>query len=642
MSNIYDFKLGVICPFFQEEFMKKKLISLLLVLLCVVPLLAGCGDSGEETVGTNTKPLTLTLYGITGDDTTENAVKEVQDAINEYTEGKYNTHIILHLYKESEYAAAVDFKLSETKRIKAEEEAAKKAAKKNKKKDAQTTEETEVPEEDLYVEFGVTKNVYPAEKDNQVDIFMVQGATDLRRYLDEGYLSPLSDSLSNASKKLNKYILPAVMSCATLGGEGNTNGLVTKGDVYGIPNNAVYGEYTYLLINKELAGKYGYSASDVSDLIKLSNYLDDVSKNDKEYITLYNEPVDSMLYLGSNDMLIGGMYSNSTTGFSRVAPRDIMSSGSDYTVYVQNVYNFKHSGYITDGDYYSMPKNSDGTDAKVAAAFLKGNAALPAQYEDDYLVITYLKPFANATERPGTMFCVSSYTSNLDRCMQIITDLETVGEFRDTFQYGVEGTHYNVNDDTGYFDLINNPEDKYSMEPKNTGNMFIMTPNSSMSESMLKLAENEWALAKTQNADTITSPYAMFNFNVVTKDNYKTTSILYKNAYKEALEAAKKKQGKNFDESKFTFDFKYPEEYTDVLMEKLTEISKECAEKLRQFEEYKDEDGHTVTITDYIKIVRKDLDSSEYYKKWISQDNPDSPYSQYIAWYEENGPKLAE
>lgn len=620
--------------------MKKKLLCFLLAVVCVLPMaLTGCGG-GDDTTETGTKPMTLNIYGITGESTTEEAILKVQEKMNEYTEGKFNTHIVLHLYPEAEYYSVLDAKFADIKRIKAEEEAEARrkkteqsALKKNKQtKKADTTAETEA---DTYEDHGVTKTVYPNEKETQLDIFMVQGAAYLNKYKDAGYLSSLSDALANSSKILYRYISSGLFTTTTLDGTGTAAGTVERGTVYGIPNNYVSGEYTYLLINKELAAKYYYSAKDVETLPSLANFLDDVSKNDKEYITLYNEPTLAAAYLTDTPSLIGGIVSNSTNGFSRIIPKDMLSIPG-YQNYWQNLYNFRKAGYITEGDYYAMPTDEEGNPKKVAAAFIKGNAALPEEYEDEYYVINYANPMMSASERPGTMFCVSAYTSNVDRCMEIITALQTVSSFRDTFQYGVENVNYSYDEYTGMISYLN---DTYSMDPADTGNLFILTPNTGMSASMLKLAENDWALGKQQLRDTITSPYAMFDFRIITADNYKTTSPAYLAAYAEALAAAKEEQGKSFDESKFVYDEPYTGTYTDVILSELMKLSEEYIQKIESFEEYADENGETVTIKDYIKQLRKEFEANEYYQLFVDAKNADSPYSQYSKWYEKAGPQ---
>lgn len=619
--------------------MKKRLLCFLIAVLCVLPLaLTGCGE-GEPVTETGTKPLTLTLYGITGKTTTEEAIKAVEEELNVYTEGKFNTHIVLKLYPEDEYYKIIDEKLADIERIKKEEEA---AAKKKKEEDRLHAQmgQTRAPESssaeteaETYEENGATKVVYPAVKDTQLDIFMVQGAANLNKYHSAGYLSPLSESLANTAKLIGKYISAERMATGMLEGRGNASGLVDRGTSYGIPNNTVVGEYTYLLVNKELATKYYYSANDVKTLVSLSNFLDDAATNHPDYITLYNEPTITLEYLTEEPSLIGGVLTNSSFGFSRLVPRDMLNVSS-YTNYLSNVYEFRKNGYITDGDYYKLPE-----DKKVAAAFIKGNAALPAEYEDEYIVINYANPVARASECPGTMFCVSSYTLNVDRSMEIIQALQTVASFRNTFQYGVNGVHYTEDEYTGMVNILN---DDYAMNPDHTGNLFLLKPNNRMSEEELVLAANNWELAKQQYRDTIISPFAMFNFQIVTAENYKTTSAIYAAQYKEALEAAKaeaKANGEKFDASKFEFDAPYEKEYTNVILDEVIKLSKEYMQKIEDFEEYTDEDGNLVTMKDYLKILRKEFDANSYYKMLIDSTNPDSPFSQYNTWYTDNGPQ---
>ena len=96
--------------------MKKRLFCLLLCLLMVLPavLMTGCADDEITAAieGTRIKALTLTLYSITNENTTEEAIAAVQDAINEITEREFNTHIILRLFPEKEYSKLIMEKIS--------------------------------------------------------------------------------------------------------------------------------------------------------------------------------------------------------------------------------------------------------------------------------------------------------------------------------------------------------------------------------------------------------------------------------------------------------------------------------------------------------------------------------------------------
>ena len=612
--------------------MKKRFLCFLIAILCILPLtLTGCAED-EEVAETGTKPITLTLYGITGETTTEEAIKAVEKELNIYTEGQFNTHIVLKLYPEDEYYKVLDQKLAEIGRIKKEEAAAKKK-KEEEDRVLQQMGQTRAPEStvaqtevETFEENGATMTVYPKEKETQLDIFMVQGASNLNKYYESNHLMSLSNSLSQASRLLNTYISAKFMATTTLGGSRLATGLVDRGNVFGIPNNTVSGEYVYLLVNKKLASQYFYSANDVSTLDTLANFLDDAAKH-SDYITLYNEPTIAVEYLNNDpSLMFGGVVHNTDTAFTKIQLGNLLGS-EEYVSYLTTLHSFRKQNYITDGDYSRLPE-----DQKVAAAFLKGNAALPAQYEDDYYVIKYQNPIAGADTCPGTMFCVSSYTLNLDRSMEIIKALQTVPSFRNTFQYGVNNVHYTEDEYTGLIHILN---DDYSMDPADTGNLFLLKPNDRMTEAELALAENNWALGKQQYRDTIISPLALFDFRVVTAENYTTTSRVYKDMYQKALkeaEAEAKKNNQKFDASTFEFQAEYPHKFTDEILKEYAAVGAECMQKIENFEEYVDDNGNRVDIQKFIQQLKLTTYTNPAYVLMIAT-NDDSPLGQYNYWY---------
>ena len=56
------------------------------------------------------------------------------------------------------------------------------------------------------------------------------------------------------------------------------------------------------------------------------------------------------------------------------------------------------------------------------------------------------------------------------------------------------------------------------------------------------------------------------------------------------------------------------------------------------FEEYTDEKGKLVTLNDYMKALRIELEKDSRYLAYSSAKNVDSPYAQYSLWYTECGP----
>ena len=102
--------------------MKRKLVCLLLAFATVFSCFAFAGctkESGDTTVeGTTTdsaslSTVTLTLWVPTDEDTTEEALLAVEEAINKITKAKFETAIELHAIPSDEYDAAVDARIKE-------------------------------------------------------------------------------------------------------------------------------------------------------------------------------------------------------------------------------------------------------------------------------------------------------------------------------------------------------------------------------------------------------------------------------------------------------------------------------------------------------------------------------------------------
>ena len=86
--------------------MRNRIISMLLVLvMCASVLLTSCSDvdTGYEEDTSTIPAITLTLYGIKGEGTTDEAVARVQQELNRITEDKYKTTVELHLLSADEY-----------------------------------------------------------------------------------------------------------------------------------------------------------------------------------------------------------------------------------------------------------------------------------------------------------------------------------------------------------------------------------------------------------------------------------------------------------------------------------------------------------------------------------------------------------
>lgn len=471
--------------------MKKRFLALVLTLCCVLlPALTSCADDEDYVAKAKVEPVTLTLYGIKGEGTTDEAVKAVQDALNVYSEGTLIARVLLRLYTEDEYYEKLD------------EAFAKAEANKNANSGTAVAsiEESKKNDDDQ-------KNIYevkfPEENGTQVDIFMVQGLEKYREYRSRGLSAEivLKDTKSDL---ITEYVSERFIALTGIG-EPTTGGNVAVNanrHYYGIPSNYIYSDYTYLLVNKEIANRYSYSASDVATLSGLNNFLNDANRDYSDYVTLYNAPVFDTFTVGNT--LIGGVVNDEVNAYTSVTPSSLFAD-SEYVNYTKYLNLFANNGYIEEGDYYKLPD-----DKKVAAAFIKGNSTLPKEYSDDYIVVPYAKPYI---EDVGTVFCVSRYSSRNARCVEVISALMTSPEYRNIFQYGVENEHYRVDSYTKEYEIISKD---YNMDYDVTGNLFILKTHEGMSSELRSLFGDgkdplkAWDAAKVQLRDTLVSPYIKF------------------------------------------------------------------------------------------------------------------------------------
>ena len=281
--------------------MNKKLICLMLSILMLLScLLTGCtptktdAEEGEESTVDNSAK-TIVMWIIAGEGSDEVAQKAVSEAFTKITKAKFKTNVVLKFCTEEEYYEKLEAAIEEAQydiemQEKADKELRKyiklhkdegkdreeltkqfyidfpeyaKYQKVEEEEDDENAKETE--EETETNEYGITQLKYPEPKENQVDIFYLSGYERYMEYYSSEWLASLSEELSTSSKKLNDYISTSLLQ-----------GVQIEGGVYAIPNNVPIGEYTYMMIDKELFDKYYQKIDKVESVLDLNTFLNDI------------------------------------------------------------------------------------------------------------------------------------------------------------------------------------------------------------------------------------------------------------------------------------------------------------------------------------------------------------------------------
>lgn len=514
--------------------MKKFLCIMMCLIMFMTPVLTGCSNN-TETAETDAVadtevvryPMTLSLWLPTDENTSEEAIKLVEAELNKFTTSKYDTAIELHAISAAEYQAKIDAKLTSIDDVK------KAAIRAEEEKEQQRVENaiagivpetTAEPEEETVTEvvtaettvdeYGQSVTVYPEVADDQMDIFLVKGYDQYKSYIDEGLIEMLNNEMSDIGKKLNSYIYPHFLEMADVDG------------LYGVPNNHALGEYQFLLVNKRLVNEWSYSADELDSLRKCEDFIKDMAnlKSSGEASLAGVTPLlgeaeaANMIYFnGDGNFNIGGEWSlicsqitadtASITNFDDFIPTRTI--GSEYTAIVGMMKRLKDLDCIGDG----VIDNGE----EFAVGVVKGNHEDIAKYEEDYHVFIHGVPVATEEDVFESVFCVSKYTKDISRSMEIITYLNTNEDVRTILQYGVEGYHWEKETNADGEEVIDILRDDYVMNIVDTGNVYLTYPGEGIPKSY-------WEHSKQQNIDCAMNPY--FGFEYVTEDNMKNFETL--------------------------------------------------------------------------------------------------------------------
>lgn len=523
--------------------MNKRTISLILAFLMLASMLfTGCSSLIGETEETNlsgtlaeeasNSAITLSMYVVCEEEVDERTAQLVEDAFNKITKVNFKTQVKLHFATYEKYYETIDNVVESNLQLALlEDEHTKvlKQARKNAKAEGVVTddawfdafyaanpqyeqfreteeltgEDTTAEETELVTIEGIDNSYtlsqvkYPDEKPAQIDILWIDSYERYCEYIEKEMIERLDQELSGSSKKLNEYINGQLFTWAKWCTSGT----------YGIPNNVIIGEYTYLLVNKELAEKYSYNPEELNSLAKCADFLADIKNYEPDVAPILGDIYTTNMYYWDINTETGTIDSSKfnilgcgTVGRTHDPENDMnvilgcnnVFKNADYTEQLKTIQKYKDAGYVV---------AEGAADQQYAVRMIKGNASLEKTYGEDYVLNVLEYPRASYEEIFTNMFAVSAYTRSLPRSMQIITYLNTNSDLRNVLQYGVEGVHYKIDDETGKLVRLNRD---YIMNLESTGNVFMAYPEEDMDLDV-------WEWGKKQNLEV--KPYLSLGFD---------------------------------------------------------------------------------------------------------------------------------
>ncbi len=457
--------------------MNKKLICLLLsVLMLLSVVLTACGKKDDEealddiTDKASASAVTLSMFLMSEAEVSPEQEKAIEEAVNNITKAKFKAKLDLTFLTKDAYYAALEENLKQ-------QAANAHLYNTDEEEDADTEPETEKDE------LGIETLKYPAMRPNQVDIFYFSGYDKFKTYQDNEYLNLLNEAVDGESKALKSYIAPALLE--------HTKSV--NGGIYAIPNNRPLGEYTYLLLNKDVLSKmyYDTESSKFDSLVceNVQDILDHVATTDLKntYVPLHSFTgeidvlnyqywgVDENGFLSNEFSLMGGSINpawkfQEKNAYSEV---NLTLEDKDFKSQYEVLEQYRTKGY-----YNAAAVTEQGKD--FAVGYIKGGKEIEAQYGDKYEVVPVAMPTLYTQDLYENLFGVSAYTVDLNRSMSVLTYLNTNEEFRNLLAYGIEGENYelvesSVRDANGnaYKQVKVAPNNGYKMDINKTGNVLL-------------------------------------------------------------------------------------------------------------------------------------------------------------------------
>ena len=535
--------------------MMKRLVSLVLCLamLAGTLLMVGCGEAAVVS-SDDILPATINMLLI-ADSVTPEAAQNVEDAINKLTKARFKTKVEMTFVTAEEYIELVEERTAEAdynatklaainkynSLAQKEANAAEKLLASQKKKNASkwtqkvssvvastlSTGEIYSAEETTVYEDGKIETLYP-EATSPIDIIMIADR-EMYDYLDEkGYLLSIANKLSTDFPQFKQFIYPTFFDQLQ----------TITGDIKAIPNNNVLAQYTYLVVNKDIADKYDFDVDLVDNYADLSDFLASVKANET-VAPMATEPDALGIYTYFEDGVAVGTYADPIYGFSIAEGTNFdiqnLFDIPEYQAHLALMQEYKTNGYIVEGA------------EDFAVTVVKGDASVTEEYADDNYLKVIQNPFVSSDEIFNGMMAVSSYTSDEKRALQVIELFTTDSEAKNLLQYGIE--YDGDNDDVANYKVVKVEKEDgsvalsierlnhdYMMNNAYTGNVYMGYPEEGQSV-------DAWTYYKQTNLDSALDPFSYFYVSSADLDKM-LDDIIRRAVLTEALDAV----GIDYDE----------------------------------------------------------------------------------------------
>ena len=433
----------------------KRFLALALVAIMVFSsiVMTGCTKSSNNEEREKSGIVTLNMFVITEEETSSDAARQVQMAINEITVPQHKMLVKINYVTADKYWETVDA---------AEEEVVEYLSGKANKKPTAVTTETGAEEETTKAKpigemhfneaIDYVFDLNDIELENpQIDVIIADSYDKFLELVENNRVSEID--IKYDRKVLTKYIHPTILASTYINKK-----------TYGIPTNfAMEGEYEFLVYNKNLLDKYGYIVDDVEKIEDMGEYLSIIKRNEPGFY-----PISDIPELSGAEIYDGTLFTKSSLEKVNNASTPLFFSNAVYMLYLKAVQEYRQNGYVAS---YAGVNN-----AKYAIEYVVTNELLDREWTDEtgttYQALLYDIPRITGEKAFKSAMCVSAYSLNKSKAAELIELFNTDSKLANLLQYGIEGKNYRQEDGiVTFIDTL--PEATYKMDNFLTGNVYV-------------------------------------------------------------------------------------------------------------------------------------------------------------------------
>ncbi len=490
--------------------MRNRFLCLLLALILTLPLiLASC--SSETELEVEAAPV-YTLYCITGETTTPQAITQIEYELNRTLFYRIGSIVKLVMVTADEYQELIESKQQEVQDYldglitydtsEGGESAENNEGATNSESSGKTTSGGK--KQSLVNTAKLSQNAIDAghevmsgeailnDLENgieielecpRLDLFLVADYASYLKMAENKELAALDTVLSNEAKEITSNVHRSFFNAAKVGNK-----------TYGVPCNTIIGEYTYLVFDKDIMEQTGIAQETLLSLEDLEDYLALVKENCPEAVPLANSVTPPMFSYMFEDGFVSYVNDN---GFVRPTYSD-----SSVNSYFTMMTRYSALGYFENAE----GKTGEDGDVPFGAKFISGTKAeMEALAEKNgYVFNQYSAPVATSENSIDSIYCLSALCpeSWQTAAMEVLTELFTDPALQNTFLYGIETVHYRLDNNQ-----VTRLNQDYMMNYAHTGNCFIAYTDKDAGDPI-----NKWEDARKQNIDARESKTIGFTF----------------------------------------------------------------------------------------------------------------------------------